>query len=128
MSDALNPHPSLTQPQREAIFDLLLLAMYSDDMLKLKENERLYELISGIEWESYQEPREYSELATARVRAVYESAVGLEPFLAQIADTLGDTSRKEFALVLLERLLETDGLIVDPEHRLHEKAKAAFGL
>ena len=38
---------TLSQPQREGAFDLLLLGMYADNNLRLAENERLYRLIRG---------------------------------------------------------------------------------
>ena len=57
---------NLTQPQREAVFDLLLLGMYADGNLKLAENAQVFSLTEQLGWESYQDRSEYSETATAR--------------------------------------------------------------
>ena len=44
----------LTQPQREATLDLLLLGIYADGAVRLAENARIYDLLSPFGWESYQ--------------------------------------------------------------------------
>ena len=64
MIDPSTPFPTLDQSQREALFDFLLLATYADNSLKLSEEQRLYELISGLGWQSFQEPTEYADTAT----------------------------------------------------------------
>jgi hypothetical protein len=122
------PLPSLTQPQREAIFDFLLLGMYADSALKLAENERLYEIVSGLGWESYQDPSEYSDLATARVRKASETDAGTREFLAALSLRLGGADAKTFALAVLPRLLEADSQIDESEQSFHAAAKAAFGI
>ena len=43
----------MNQSQREAIFDFLLVGMYADGTIKLSENSRLYELMSGLGWQSF---------------------------------------------------------------------------
>ena len=122
------PIPSLTQPQREAVFDFLLLGMYADGALKLSENERIYEIVSGLGWESYQDPTEYSELATARVRKASETEAGTREFLAALSGRLENEDAKTFALALLLRLLEADNQVVESEQSFHAAAKAAFGI
>src|SRR5215207_2284877 len=77
-----NRHASMDQPQREATFDFLVLAMFADSNLKLKEDEQLYQLAHELGWDSPRNPEEYSKLATARVRAAVEGDGGIEPFLA----------------------------------------------
>jgi hypothetical protein len=128
MSDAPTPVPNLTQPQREAIFDLLLLATYADSTLKLKEDQRLYELVSGLGWRSYQEPTEYADTATARVRQAAESDPATQAFLGKLAATLGQSEAKTFALALLLRLLEADEQTPESELAFYSAAKAAFGV
>ncbi len=122
------PIPSLTQPQREAIFDFLLLGMYADSLLKLSENERLYEIVSGLGWDSYQDPSEYSDLATARVRKASETDAGTREFLAALSGRLENEDARTFALGLLLRLLEADQQVDESEQSFHAAAKAAFGI
>ena len=120
--------PSLTQPQREAIFDFLLLGMYADGTLKLAENERLYEIVSGLGWESYQNPSEYSELATARVRKASETAADTAEFLAALSGRLENDDARTFALAVLLRVLEVDKQVGESEQSFHAAVKAAFGI
>ena len=120
--------PSLTQPQREAIFDFLLLAMYADSALKLAENERIYEIVSGLGWESYQDPSQYSDLATARVRKASETDADMREFLAALSVRLENEDARTFALALLLRLLDADKQVDESEQSFHAVAKAAFGI
>lgn len=129
MPEPINaPEPPLNQGQREAIFDFLLLGMYADSALKRVENTRLYDLISSVGWQSYQDPREYSDLATARVRAAVETGEKTRAFLAQLNDRLATPEARNFAMVLFLRLIEADKDINVQEDQLYAAAKAAFGV
>jgi hypothetical protein len=128
MSDSTTPLPTLNQAQREAIFDFLLLATYADNSLRLKEEQTLYELISGLGWESYQEPTEYADTATARVRAAAESDAGTRGFLEKLSERLGTPEGRVFALALLPRILESDNSMPEAEQAFYDAAKAAFGV
>jgi hypothetical protein len=128
MSDSTTPLPTLNQAQREAIFDFLLLATYADNSLRLKEEQTLYELISGLGWESYQEPTEYADTATARVRAAAESDAGTRAFLEKLSERFGTPEARVFALALLPRILESDNSMPEAEQAFYDAAKAAFGV
>jgi hypothetical protein len=128
MTDPISlPGPSLEQPQREAIFDFLLLAMYADSVLKRVEDARIYEMISGIGWSSYQDPREYSNTAIARVRKVSENSQSTTEFLHELSDRLRTAEARQFALVLFSRLLESDKDVSVEEDHLYAAAKGIFG-
>ncbi len=128
MSDPTTPLPSLTQPQREAIFDLLLLAMYADSSLKLSENERVYEIVSGLGWNSYQGPSEYAELGTARVRAASVTEAATRDFLETLAGRLETSDAKTFALAVLTRVLSADDDFDPAEESFYQEARSAFGI
>jgi Tellurite resistance protein TerB len=128
MSDSTTPFPTLNQGQREAIFDFLLLATYADNSLKLSEEQRLYELISGLGWESYQQPTEYADTATARVRAAAESNAGMQAFLAKLSERLATPEARVFAIALVPRVLESDSSMPETEQAFYDAAKAAFGV
>ena len=118
----------LTQPQREATLDLLLLGIYADNTVRLSENERVYDLISPFGWESYQDAREYSQTATSRARGATESESAHAAFLAGIANRLEDDDVKKLALALLARLIESDNAATESEADFYQKAKTAFGV
>ncbi len=119
---------NLTQPQREAIFDLLLLGMYADSNLKLAENTQVYALTEQLGWDSYQDRSEYSETATAHVRAANETNGATFAFLSQLGTRLGDDDVKKLALGLLAELLGADHHTVESEAGFYQKAQAIFGV
>lgn len=119
----------MTQTQREAIFDFLLLAMYADGNLKLSEDSRIYELVSTLgTWESYQDAREYSDTAISRVRAAIETEGALDPYLAAVSARLSDDETRNLALILFARLMEVDEAVAGSEYELYSRAKAVFGI
>ena len=118
----------LSQPQREATLDLLLLGIYADNTIRLSENERIYDLLSPFGWESYQDAREYSQTATSRARGAIESEENLADFLAGISSRLGDDDVKKLALALLARLIESDDAATESEADFFQQAKTAFGV
>lgn len=128
MSESDTPLPTLDQAQREAIFDFLLLATYADNSLKLSEDQRLYELVSGLGWESYQEPTEYADTATSRVRAAAETDAGTKAFLAKLNERLATQDAKVFAIGVLPRVLDSDKSMPEAEQAFYDAAKAAFGV
>ena len=119
---------NLSQPQREAIFDFLLLGMYADGNLKLAENEQVFSLTERLGWESYQDRSEYSEMATARVRTAIETDASLLVFLTKLSAQLGDDDVKIFALGLLVKLLDSDKQTLESEAGLYQQAQAIFGV
>ena len=118
----------LTQPQREATLDLLLLGIYADGAIRLSENERVYELLSSYGWESYQDAREYSQTAVSRVRGALETQDALTNFLAGISARLADDGMKKLALALLAQLIEADDTATESEADFFQTAKTAFGV
>jgi hypothetical protein len=118
----------LTQPQREATLDLLLLGIYADGKVSLTENERVYDLLSPFGWDSYQDAREYSQTATSRARGALESEGQLSVFLAGISARLEDEDVKKLALALLARLIESDNAATESEADFYQTAKIAFGV
>lgn len=128
MTDSMShPEPSLEQSQREAIFDFLLLAMYADSVLKRVEDARIYEMMSGVGWSSFQDPREYSNTAIARVRKASENPQSTTEFLHELSDRLRTSEARQFALVLFSRLLESDKDVSVEEDHLYAAAKGIFG-
>jgi hypothetical protein len=63
----------MTQQQREAVVDLLLLGMFADAPLKVSEDQKLLSVIEEIGWHSYQDPDLYLQSAIARARDTLET-------------------------------------------------------
>jgi uncharacterized tellurite resistance protein B-like protein len=119
---------NLNQPQREGVFDLLLLGMYADAHLTLSEDKRLYKILEPYGWEGSRDPEEYAQLATARVRRAAESADHTNAFLIDISARLVDEDVRRLALGLLVKLIEADDSATESEADFYQIAKAAFGV
>jgi hypothetical protein len=117
----------LSQPQREAVVDLLLLGMYADELLAISEDERLAAVFQEIGWHDSASREEYIHTAIAKVRAAHESSE-IPSFLSTLSARLGTRDARQCAFDLLESVLEADARVVDSEHTLHEQARAAFGI
>ena len=117
----------MTQSQREAIFDFLLLAIFSDSSIKLIEDERLHEMIAGLGWEGSRDPEEYGQLATARVRDALASDDKTDQFLGDLSDRLSDAETRKIALGLFSELTQIDQ-VAAAELQLLSRARAIFGV
>ena len=98
----------LNQDQREAIVDLLLLAMYADNKLTFKEDEFFKAETHRFAWDSVLTLDNYIDDATVKVRNALQAAMDRKEFLASIAARLSDPNVRDRALELCERLLICD--------------------
>lgn len=99
----------MTQPQREAVLDLVILALFADSHLSLKEDARLQEALDKIGWESTK-PREiFFCNSMNRARKAADSADATDEYIATRTKELNVWSKTE-TLSLLESLLASDGV------------------
>lgn len=99
-----------SQPQREAVVDLLLLAMYEDSRIGAAESDMIDRQLAAFTWESGTAPQTYVRSATHDVRTALASADGRKRMLTSIVTRLETTDAKAKALALLEHLLGADGI------------------
>jgi hypothetical protein len=118
----------LTQPQREAIVDLLLFAMYEDQRVAMQEDIFIDQHVRKMKWESGTYPSTYVDMATARVRQARESAEGREHFLRRIRDRLSDPVAKQRAVDMCRELLDADRIESAEESQFLASLPAALGL
>ena len=100
---------SFTQPQREALLDLLLLGMYADNMLSMAENQFLDDEMEELVWDSLTSPSAYLSAAIHRVRTAEEDIEKRNALLQSIKERFGDVHGKQGALLVLKDLLASDG-------------------
>jgi hypothetical protein len=115
------------QPQQEAMVDLLLLGMYSDNLISLAENEFLETEAAQLNWESGISFGGYLQRTIPKVRAAKASPDTKAAFLKEIATRLGGPVAQQKALDELNSLLATDGLVQLEEVFLTE-VEQAMGL
>jgi hypothetical protein len=117
---------SLTQKQREAVVDLLLLGMFADAPLRVSEDQKLLSVIEEIGWESYQAPDLYLQSAIARARDASDTEGGIKQRLVKIAVELNETGLRQRALDYLTQFLGVDGAVDAEESKFLELTKAAL--
>jgi hypothetical protein len=119
---------NLSQPQREAIVDLLLFAMYEDRRVVMQEDIFIDQHVRKMKWESGTYASTYVDMATARVRQARESAEGREHFLQRIRDRLSDPVAKQRAIDMCRELLDADKLESPEESQFLAGLPAVLGL
>lgn len=99
----------MTQSQREAVLDLVILAMFADSHLSLKEDARMQEALEKIGWESVK-PREiFFCNSMNRARKASDSSAATDEYISDRVKELNVWSKAE-AMSFLESLLASDGV------------------
>jgi uncharacterized tellurite resistance protein B-like protein len=109
------PNDGLTQPQREAIVDLLNYCMYADNLVFLAEDRLIADTVAKFNWD----PKIPFDLFDARsidnARNASENQGYRDKFLASIRDRLDTDAAKGQALDLCQELFLADGARSDEE-------------
>jgi hypothetical protein len=124
----IEPKDGLTQPQRETTLDLLLLAMYADNRIALKEDEAIDAEVATLSWESGLAPEYYINTATACVRKVLDNATAKAALIEDIGQRLATVAQRQSALALCDQLLKSDATTTDAENNFEAEVKRIFGL
>ncbi len=99
----------LTQPEREAILDLLLLGIFVDNHLSLAENKVIQDECERFDWDSGTSADIYIQQSTARIRDCRHDPQRQDEALDRIAGRLPRPDTRRMALSLLDRLFLSDG-------------------
>ena len=116
----------MTQKQREAVVDLLLLGMFADGSLKASQDQKLLAVISQIGWQSYQTLDLYLQSAIAKAREASETDEGTQFRLRKIGESLETQELRQRALDYLAEFLDLDGK-ARPEAGFFQLAKTSVG-
>ena len=109
------PKDGLTQPQREAIIDLLNYCMYADNFVFLAEDRFITDTVAKFNWDSKVPFDQFALRSTDNARNARESQVYREKFLGSIKDRLDTAAVKGKALDLCQELFVADGARSDEE-------------
>ncbi len=99
----------LTQPQREAIVDLLNYCMYADNLVMLAEDRLIADTVAKFNWESKTPFDQFDVRSIDDARNARENAGYREKFLGSIRDRLDTDATKGQALDLCQELFIADG-------------------
>jgi uncharacterized tellurite resistance protein B-like protein len=99
----------LTQPQREAIVDLLNYCMYADNLVMLAEDRLIADTVAKFNWESKTPFDQFDVRSVGNARNARESKVYRDKFLASIKERLDTAAVRGKALDLCQELFLADG-------------------
>ena len=109
------PKDGLTQPQREAIVDLLNYCMYADNLVFLAEDRLISDTVATFNWDPKVPFDQFDARSVSNARNASESQVYRDQFLASIRDRLDTAAVKGKALDLCQELFLADGSRSDEE-------------
>ena len=103
------PNDGLTQPQREAIVDLLNYCMYADNLVFLAEDRLIADTVAKFNWDPKVPFDQFDVRSVSNARNASESQVYRDQFLASIKGRLDTAAVKGQALDLCQELFLADG-------------------
>lgn len=118
----------LTDQQRQALLDLLILAMYADGHLDLGEDARLQRVLisMGIETE-YDRDRLLDDSIT-RLRQYSQNSKIAREHAVQLAQSFTDAEQCRGVYQLLEQQVNSDNNVVPAEHEFLSALRQALHL
>lgn len=117
---------NFTQPQREAMLDLLALGMYADSFLSLAEDESLATTLEELGWDSGTGRTVYLESAISKASRIADEDA-LHAYLTACADAFPGLSDKQAAYGYLVGFLRVDGMAPE-EAPFLQKVREHFSL
>jgi uncharacterized tellurite resistance protein B-like protein len=104
------PNDGLTQPQREAIVDLLNYCMYADNLVMLAEDRLIADVAAKFNWDPKAVPfDQFDARSVGNARNARESKVYRDKFLGSIKERLDTPAVRMKALDLCQELFLADG-------------------
>ena len=113
----------LTQPQREAIVDLLNYCMYADNLVMLDEDRLITDTVARFSWDPKMPFDQFDARSVGNARNARESQVYRDQFLASIKERLDTPVVKRKALDLCQELFLADGARSDEEETVLQNLK-----
>jgi hypothetical protein len=120
-SDA--PKDGFTQPQREAIVDLLNYCMYADNLVFIAEDRLITDTVSKFDWDSKVPFDQFDVRSIDNARNASENPGYRDKFLASITDRLDTAAVKRRALDLCQELFLADGARSEEEETVLQNLK-----
>jgi uncharacterized tellurite resistance protein B-like protein len=103
------PRDGLTQPQREAMVDLLNYCMYADNLVMLAEDRLIADTAAKFDWDSKTPFDQFEVRSIDNARNASENPGYREKFLGSIKDRLDTAGVRRRTLELCQELFLADG-------------------
>ncbi len=116
----------VTQNEREAIIELLMMIMYSDKNIKVVEDEVIQEYISNIKWESPLSLEFYFGKITPKIRRALAEEENMNALLEDINFRIESETIKSQVLLLCKDLAMADSEFSAEEKKLLKNISQVF--
>lgn len=100
----------MTQKQREALFDLITLALYSDNHISIQEEVLAESAFIAEGWESEYPKNLFLEKSFARARETSDSDEAAAAYVAERAALFTDEASQHEAYGVVQGIISRDGL------------------
>jgi hypothetical protein len=117
----------MNQSQREALVDLCLLGMYSDNLVSLAEQDFIKDESTKLRWESAISFDTYLQATTSKIRSISNDDLKKKELIQDIEHRLGSTKFKQKAIEELEQMLSMDK-VVKLEQAFLDEVKTVMGI
>jgi uncharacterized tellurite resistance protein B-like protein len=106
-----------SEPQRQALLDLLVLAMYADGHLAVAEDARVQRLLTAMGFESQYDHERLFDASVTRVRQHSNSAETARAHAVELAEGFRTREQRRGLYDLLEDLMASDTQVSSDETR-----------
>jgi K+-sensing histidine kinase KdpD len=104
-----SPSDGLSQPQREAIVDLLHLCMYADNMIALAEAKVMTDVVDSFAWEATMSFESYETHSISAARTAKEDEDARKTLLESVSSRLNTPHSRAVASKVCKQLMVADG-------------------
>ena len=118
----------LTQPQREAIVDVLHFCMYADNFIALSESKFIAAKVESFNWDPKISFEYYQNMSIGAVRAALPEPKKREQFLASVKQRLATAELRGMTFGLCRKLFAADGSTPDSELASLGEIRKALGV
>ena len=119
---------SFSATQKQALFDLLILAMYADGHLSSFEDEQLQKLLAGMGFvEEIDRQREF-DAAVTRIRPALQSIYKAKELALGLADEFTERPQQKLVFAAVEQIMTIDNNISTWENTLLSELRMKFRL
>lgn len=115
----------MTQPQREAILDLVILSLFADSHLSLKEDTALQHALDKIGWEALKPRDIFFMNSMRRAHIAVQTEADKTAYIQSRAKEISGVWTKTETLSLLQSVISSDGVTTD-ENVFLSQVKAAL--
>ncbi len=114
--------------QKQALFDLLILAIYADGHLSSAEDEQLQKLLAGMGFTAELDQQREFDAAVTRIRPALQTIYKAKELALGLADEFTVRSQQQQVFAAVEQIMTFDNNISTWENTLLSELRMKFRL